>query len=369
VAATEKKPTVSALFVAAMALPVATVLPGVALAGSAPEQTSMGFKYLDYKDYQRSGDRIKIVEPMIWLDAPLTSDLQLQANVVVDTITGASPVFQNTLVSGIEDRRRAGDVKLTKYFDDFSVAAGVAASKELDYESRSVNLETRIDFNQKNTTLALGVGLTRDKIGSTVDPTLDERRRSTDVMVGVTQIIDSLSLVQTNLALSWGQGFYSDAYKALDTRPDERRQAVGLVRYVRYVPKLDGALHADYRYFTNDWGVRAHTFDFSWYQNVGESWKVIPGLRYYSQQRADFYSTQFPPTAPFTYFSTDQRLSTFGGITTSLKVSKNFAYGWQADMKYEFYRQDASLHLGGEGSPGVEPFYARAWTFGISRSF
>ena len=44
----------------------------------------------------------------------------------------------------------------------------------------------------------------------------------------------------------------------------------------------------DYRYFDDDWGISAHTLDFAWHQNVGERSALIPFLRYYTQDQADF---------------------------------------------------------------------------------
>ena len=39
-----------------------------------------------------------------------------------------------------------------------------------------------------------------------------------------------------------------------------------ILRYVGYVQPLDAALHADYRFFHDDWGIDAHTLKLSWYQ-------------------------------------------------------------------------------------------------------
>lgn len=367
-AATDNKPSASALFAAAMALPLFSVASGHAQAGSAPEHSTIGFKYLDYRDYQDSGKRIEIHEPLIWLDAPITSDLEVQANIVTDSISGASPAFLNTLAHGISDHRKSIDVSLTKFFEDFSISGGGAVSRESDFLSRSANVQTRIDLNQKNTTLAVGVSLEQDDISSTIDPTLRKDRTVRDFLIGVTQILNPNALIQTNLALSWGNGYYSDPYKALDSRPDSRQQASWLVRYVQYVPSWQGAFHGDYRYYLNDWGVHAHTLQASWYQNVGDSWQIIPELRYYTQDKADFYRGVYPPPTSG-YYSSDQRLASFGAITAGLKVSKTFAYGWQADIKYEHYIQETSLHWGGNGSSGIEDFRARAITLGISRTF
>ncbi len=43
-----------------------------------------------------------------------------------------------------------------------------------------MSLEGRIATEDNNTTFHLGAAATRDKIGSTNDPTLDERRRTNE---------------------------------------------------------------------------------------------------------------------------------------------------------------------------------------------
>lgn len=379
VAAIKNRPEIQSLLAAAMALPMVACIPGAAVAGSAPEQTTIGFKYLSYKDYERTVDRMKITVPQLWLDTALTTDLQLQASTLVDSISGASPIRANVL-KPVNDTRHASDLKLTKYFEEFSIGLAASDSRESDYLSKSVSLDTRIDFNDRNTTLALGYSATRDDIDNPADATRFDRRKSTDdFLIGVTQLIDPQSLFQINLAWSRGNGYYSDPYKNFEQRPESRRQTALLMRYVGFVPRFDGALHADYRYFQSDWGVNADTIDVSWYQNLEGGWQVIPGARYYRQHQADFYFNdadyptgrdllRFFSTNP-RYYSADQRLASFGGMTYSLKLAKNFADGWQSDIKYEQYRQSAGLYFGGTGTGNLNTFYAKAITFGVSKTF
>ena len=59
--------------------------------------------------------------------------------------------------------------------------------------------------------------------------------------------------------------------------------------YRHFFTGANAALHADYRYFDDDWGVGSHTLDLAWYQNVGALTQVIPFLRYYTQGEADFF--------------------------------------------------------------------------------
>ncbi len=82
----------------------------------------------------------------------------------------------------------------------------------------------------------------------------------------------------------------------------------------------DGALHLDYRYFDDDWGIASHTLHTSWYQNIGARFQIVPNLRYYSQSAADFYlpidNFILPPDLSQ---SSDLRLSAYGAATVGLK--------------------------------------------------
>ncbi|MCX7056623.1 MAG: DUF3570 domain-containing protein, partial [Proteobacteria bacterium] len=45
-----------------------------------------------------------------------------------------------------------------------------------------------------------------------------------------------------------------------------------------------------YRYSRDDWGIHSHTLSIEWVQPIGHGWTVTPGLRYYTQSAADFYT-------------------------------------------------------------------------------
>ena len=81
-----------------------------------------------------------------------------------------------------------------------------------------------------------------------------------------------------------------------DSRPDGKTQ-IAFANSLRYFfIEADGALQSDYRYYRDDFGVRSHTLDLSWFQNVTRSLKIVPMLRYYSQTAADFYTNIEPST-------------------------------------------------------------------------
>jgi hypothetical protein len=152
----------------------------------------------------------------------------------------------------------------------------------------------------------------------------------------------------------------------LERRPDVRNQWGLGGRYVQFINPLNAALHFDYRFSADDWGIQAHTFEADWVQPLGSGWTATPRIRYYSQDAADFYhpyllikegvrSTQGAQGYPIysndlpSSFSSDQRLSGYGALSGGITVAKQFAKGITLETGLEYYTHQGSLKIGGGG--------------------
>ena len=370
------------LMQAALALPIA-VIP--AKAGAA-EVGEVGFTLLGYKER----GLMKITEPVLWGRAQFLESWEVQASAAVDIITGASPQLvsnasgrpvQTLTGASVVDHRRTGDAKVTKRFGDFSLAISGAYSKEEDYRSKAFGIEGRADLNQRNTTLIAGYGDSRDHVGSSDDPRLDEARDTKEYLVGVTQVLSPTALVSSTLAISRGSGWYNDPYKltftffpsgppilAADVRPDHRNSGAWRTRCRNHVPALGGTLQADYRFFRDDWGIRAHTLEVAWQQSLGERWALRPALRYYTQDAADFYAPAVtrPPAA---VHSSDQRLAAFGGVSPSLRAILRLDDKFTIEATAGYVYNSRTLRFGGSGSAAFEPLRAYYGIIGVTRAF
>jgi hypothetical protein len=362
-----------ALLAAALALP--GIVPGAACAQSMPDRGIVAAKYLDYRDWQPGARRIVVTSPSLYVLAPLSDSLALEASIVHDAISGASPLFHSTLSGasgvGVHDYRKAGDVKVTKYADNWAIGVGAAVSTERDYLSRAASLDVRYSTDDRNRTYAFGIGGASDRIDSENGVAVGEKRHTIDLLVGVTQALSADAIVQSNLTYSTGHGYYSDPYKPLDTRPDSRRVLAWLTRFNQYVPAHDAVLKLSYRYLHDSFGVDSHALEASWRQPLPAGFALTPSLRYYMQSAADFYRD--PPFGEgFTFgspYTADTRLSAFGALTPALRIDKAFADGWSFDLTFAFYRQRSAWRLGGGGSPGLEPFSARWIEAGVAKTF
>ena len=372
-AATDRPvPPAGALLAAALALP------GVAPSADAqapPDNGYVQFKYLDYRDWQPGGRRMRVDNPGFYFLMPLSETLVAEGSLVYDGMSGASPLYFNALSGasgeGVRDYRTAGDVKLTKYYDRYAIGVGVAYSHERDYVSRAGSIELRTWTADRNRTYAFGFAGSADRIDTENGAAENERKTVLDFLVGVTQALSPTSIVQSNLTYSRGRGYFTDPYKLLDSRPDRRRLLAWLTRWNEHFPSVDGTLQLAYRYLDDSFGADSHMLEAAWVQPLPYGFSVRPSLRYYSQSAASFFfgppiGNGFVPGKPYT---ADARLSAFGAWTPGILVAKTLSDGWAVDLKVEYTEQRGSWRLGGGGTQGLLPFSARWIQVGVTKTF
>ena len=365
-------------------LALAALLPGVgagallgqdARAESAPEQALVAIKYLDYQDRQPGLRRTHVSAPSVLVVAPLSADWSLEAAAVSDAVSGASPRF-HTAISGASrqvEQRRPADLTLRRHGERSGWQVGAAVSNEHDYRSRTVSAGMNRSSEDNNRTWSASLAFTSDRIGSTLQPDLRERRRTWQALVGSSWNLSGVDVVQANLSLSHGEGFFDDPYKLMDRRPGRREQLALLLRWNHHFADLGSSLRSSYRYYADSFGIRAHTVEAEWVQPLGESVSLSPSLRYGSQRAASFYLDPGPDGSPFPpgwqagrLGSVDQRLSAFGALTLGLKLSVHLDAHWSVDAKVEQYEQRGHWRIFGRGSPGLAPFSARWLQLGLS---
>jgi hypothetical protein len=361
------------LLAAALALP--GLVSGVADAGSAPDVGFIELRYLDYRDWQPGASRMRVRNPGLYVSRALSDTLAFEGTLVYDAMSGASPLYFNTLSGasglGVTDDRTAGDAKLTKYFDRYAVGVGAAVSSERDYYSQAVAIDLAVDSDDRNRTYALRVAATSDRINPTNHVVENAHRRTLDVLAGITQALSTHSIVQSNVTYSDGHGYYADPYKPADTRPDARRILAWLTRYNLYLPEPDATLQLTYRLLRDSFGSVSNAVSVAWVQALPHGYAVTPNVRYYTQSAAGFY---FNPPFPQGYvagqnYTADTRLAAFGAITVGLAASAALTDGWGINVAFDFYRQRPDWRLGGSGSPGIEDFSARWLQVGLSKTF
>ncbi len=308
------------------------------------------------QSWQEDDKRIRVDSQYGQVDAELSPDARLKVMGLIDTIAGATPTGEKAApgapvpVSQMEDERKAWDANLSYQLPRINVTVGYGVSRESDYVSNGTSVNTVTDFNQKNTTLLLGWGHTDDRIMERFWAR-DRAKTGDDFVAGVTQLLSPRTSVTLNLSYGHVDGFLSDPYKIVSTTrldldpgtyytPPENRPRVKdkgslFLGLLRDFPGQDAALDASYRYYSDSFGIDAHTVQLKWVQRAGTHLVFEPLIRYHLQSAADFYYydldragvvTSYDPTfetgtGKGAFYSSDYRLSHLETLNVGLKAS------------------------------------------------
>lgn len=353
---------------------------------AAPTEIDSEFKFHAYDEKAR----MRVDSSVGWLLLPLGNNHGIDLTVTHEAISGASPEYvtnqsgrsvQVLSSASIVERRDSAKLKYSHYRGEHTFSLGAVMSDEDDYESRGASLGYQREWKAQGTTLNVGIGSNDDDITSSRDPALEESRETREYLVGVTQVLNRLTVVQSNISYITGEGYYSDPYKYtisvnggtpsiyLDTRPPERKQFVWLTGLRRHLPNTGATLITSYRYYQDDWGVIAHAVDLAWDHALGH-FSVRPSLRYYTQRQADFYANELPtvPRAKDGAISTDHRLAGYGAVNAGLRLAYVFNPRVQMSGSIEYYKQDPDLKLGPGGS-SFDDLKATIFSIGINAKF
>jgi hypothetical protein len=210
---------------------------------------------------------------------------------------------------------------------------------------------------------------------------VNERRRTTDLLLGVTQVLTPVDVVQATLTHARGEGYCSDPCKALDRRPRERVQTALQLRWNHHLAWLGSTPRLGWRLCDDSWNVRSHTLTAEWVQPMAQGRTLTPSLRYYTQSAASFFygpvydpvlGEPFPPgfNGDFSAIrSPDARLSAFGAGAIGLRVSKAIDRSSLLDFRLEHYERRGAWRIGGAGTEGLAPLRATIFQIGLTHLF
>jgi len=383
----------AALSSAALCLPG---LAGSAQADSPAERTQLDYSFSYYKENNLpphllaagSRDRFEVDVHQVRAVTPIGSRVDVAVDFAYESMSGASPWFvvpdpgggeqPLQVMSGatIEDQRTDALVKGSYYFDEARAGLSAGVSIENDYRSISGGLDTDLDFNEGATTLSLGGGFSVDHIEPTdadLYPTRPDKedKATGSLFAGIAQVINRNATLQSTLSYKYSNGYLSDPYKLVyvggiseaDTRPGQRHQGTWLTRYRHHLSVLNGTVHADYRFYIDDWKVSSHTVELAWYQSLWDVARLIPSFRYYSQSQASFYAPYFGSSPSDGLQSSDYRLSPYGALSWGLAAEGGFELGgrvrFDTTLSWRQYQSDAKWALGkvAVANPGLVSYH------------
>ncbi len=370
VAATDRARGLLALTAAAL------VLPGINDASAQNRGFNSPNAELSYNRayYFETDDRVEITEDRLVLSAPVSERWRVGLLVHLTEVSGASPFAVRPNASGtgeelifspisadsadavgsasgaanaapgqdpalirgqIDDTRTSIEGELRYFGDRYSIGGVVAFSQEFDYESRFFSLNFNYRLKGGRTTLFGQVGYSDDTVSEFIfRDNIEEDKDRLELLGGVSYILNRNSVVELSLSYIRATGFLSDQYKGVfltdtettlpEERPDDRDIFTLFTQYSTYLAGSRSALHVNYRYTADTWDTDSHAINAQLRKEIGDTWEIVPGIRYYSQSDATFYRPFFTSaqTGPGAAFSSDYRLAAFGALSPSIELTK-----------------------------------------------
>ncbi|MGE0549598.1 MAG: DUF3570 domain-containing protein [Kofleriaceae bacterium] len=286
----------------------------------------------------------RVMQPM--LDAMFDAGTRglVTVHVLVDSITSASASAGAENAEPFTERRYEGGGGYTHEMSIGRAGFEGKYSSEPDYKSLYVGARGELELAQRNTVLGLGAGFSTDTIsgGGTqgisqpmlqCDPqsmatALDCKLNTYSLFASASQILSRNAVVAITYDIAVLRGYQSNPYRTVlaesgtpaERHPDERlRQAIaGSLRY--YLTPSHTTLIGAYRYYRDDWKVRAHTPELRVVQEVGHTADASLRYRFHSQDGAVFYRDRYGDPTMYDYLSDDVKLDTFTSHTMEAKL-------------------------------------------------
>lgn len=349
--------------------------------------------------YYQEQDRIRVIEPVVQVKKEIDEGEFVTLKLVYDSMSGATPNgalpsdTTQTFTSPSGEKTFTVQPHELPLIDFSDARAAISAdwerpfsriargqynlnySQETDYKSLGASATLLWDINNKMTTLSFGAGANTDRINPTGgtpaelgvvsnddddDRGPDKTKTGYDLLFGVTQVLNRRTLMQFNWGFGRSSGYLTDPYKIVsvvdgttgatlpvngyvhEKRPDSRTRNTLYWKTVFHLP--EDVVHVAYRYFQDDWDIRAHTVDLTYHFKLGADTYLEPHYRYYTQSAAKFFTYSIASGDTPKYASADLRLAEFQSNTYGLRLAHRFNSSSEAGLGYYSMIQTGDKH-------------------------
>ncbi len=233
-----------------------------------------------------------------------------------------------------------GGFHLEEQFRSWTLGAGGTRSFADDNAVLSVSINQVLDwFDRYN---IHGTRLAR------------EFRSSTNANIGFTQLLSPDTILALNYGITVQTGELGNTWNAVplpmgmlgpELLPRERQRHAFVGRLAEFLP-WNGVMKFFYRFYADDWGLRAHTAEVELYQRFAP-WLYLRGnYRFHWQSGVDFWTSLADPAA--TRRTADSDLQHFTAQTLGILAAVDLRFAKQLrdlhlDFGYERYFRSNSL--------------------------
>jgi hypothetical protein len=340
-----------------------------------------------YHEYD--GGDMDINGPFILLRKSVGNSVSLNGHYYVDSVSAAS-IDVVASASAYQEERTEYSAGVDFLHEKTMLSAGYTNSEENDFTADTVFFSVAQDFFGDLTKLSMGYSRGWDevrKIESTFKRDVDRQ----NYKLGLSQILSKNSLMGIDLETITDEGYLNNPYRryrfidpldassfqyAEEVYPETRTSTAVALRGLYYLP-YRASLKAEYRYFTDSWGVAAHTYGLDYVHPIGEQWVLEGRYRFYTQTQADFYQDLFPFEGSQDFMARDKELSTYNDHTIGAGLTYEFGKGVMShverlkvtvlidymEFSYDNFRDATQASF----APGSEPLFEfDAWVTRLS---
>jgi hypothetical protein len=325
------------------------------------------------------GGGAEISGPSILVRKKFSENVSASYNNYVDNVSSAS-IDVMTTASKYTEKRIENSISLDYLNDKTLMSTSFTNSSESDYEADTFSLNISQDVFGDLTTVSMGYSQGDNTVKSNSDAGFKEDTQTRSYRLSLTQVMTQDLIVSFALEGITDEGYLNNPYRSVryldssvpvgysyqkEAYPNTRTSSAVAVR-ARYYLSQRAALHGGYRYYSDDWGIEANTYDLGYTWPYNEEWLLEFSFRYYDQTHADFYSDLFPYISAQNFLARDKELSTYNdhsvGAGATFEFEKNgsgFIKRGTANvfLDYISFNYDDFRDLSKSANPGEEPLY------------
>jgi len=330
-----------------------------------------------YHRYEGGG--VTIDGPSLLVRKKVAENYSVSANYYVDMVSSAS-IDVLTTASPYEETRKQGSLAVDALNGKTQYTLSFTNSDENDYTANTASFDVSQALFGELTTLSMGFSRGWDEVRKRGDSEFEEPVDRRSYRVGLSQIVTPKLMLGLAYETITDEGFLNNPYRSVryldaenpagfafqpEVYPSTRTSNAAAFN-ARYFLPYRAVAFAEYRWFTDTWGIDANNVRVGYTHPIGERWVLEGGYRWYDQSSADFYSDLFPRRDAQNFLARDKELSTFTSHMLSVGASYEFgASRWSflkrstVNVFYDrirFNYDDFRDILSG-GAPGTEPLY------------
>lgn len=304
--------------------------------------------------HRYDGGGVTIDGPSVLVRKNFKETVSVFGNWYVDNVSSASIDVEVSGASEYSEQRTEISVGGDYLYGKSMLSAGYTNSDESDYDAQTFFFSVSQDFFGDLTNLNFGYSRGQDDVYQNGNDDFAEEVDRNNFRIGISQILTPDMIMGFNWETVTEEGWLNNPYRSYrylsnpldlsagyqfsqEVYPDTRTSDAASIRMLYHMP-WRASVGGSYRYFTDDWGIDAHTAQISYTHVLYDHWFIDLKYRYYEQTQADFFADifLFPSQDERDYRARDKELSEFSNQTFSLYVGYEHAFDYRFMDKAAF---------------------------------